>query len=110
MKGAVDFLQALRSKGLRLYLVSGTDEADTIHEATLLGYADLFDGRIYGAKPGSRTDTKDEIIRTVLESLDGSERFLVFGDGPVEIRLAHTEDVSDPNQGSAVRSRSMLKK
>ena len=104
MKGAVAFLSALRDRGVTLFLVSGTDEVDTIREATLLGYADLFSGGIFGAKPGSRADTKEEIIRTVLESLNktGAEadrsvmapeagqtsvHFLVFGDGPVEIRL-----------------------
>ena len=87
MKGIVHFLRALRDRGMKLFLVSGTDEADTIHEATLLGYADLFNGGIFGAKPGSRADTKDQIIREVIESLGGRERFMVFGDGPVEIRL-----------------------
>jgi bifunctional ADP-heptose synthase (sugar kinase/adenylyltransferase)/phosphoglycolate phosphatase-like HAD superfamily hydrolase len=87
MKGIVHFLHALHEKGMKLYLVSGTDEADTLHEASLLGYADLFNGGIHGAKPGSRADTKDQIIREVIESLGGRERFMVFGDGPVEIRL-----------------------
>jgi bifunctional ADP-heptose synthase (sugar kinase/adenylyltransferase)/phosphoglycolate phosphatase-like HAD superfamily hydrolase len=87
MKGIVQFLHALRERGMKLFLVSGTDEADTIHEATLLGYADLFNGGIFGAKPGSRADTKDQIIREVIDSLGGREHFMVFGDGPVEIRL-----------------------
>ena len=87
MKGIVSFLRALRERGMQLFLVSGTDEADTLHEVSVLGYADLFNGGIYGAKPGSRADTKDQIIRSVIESLGGSERFMVFGDGPVEIRL-----------------------
>jgi bifunctional ADP-heptose synthase (sugar kinase/adenylyltransferase)/phosphoglycolate phosphatase-like HAD superfamily hydrolase len=87
MKGVAQFLRTLRDRGMQLYLVSGTDEADTIREATLLGYANLFTGGIYGAKPGSRADTKDQIIRSVIESLGGQKHFMVFGDGPVEIRL-----------------------
>jgi beta-phosphoglucomutase-like phosphatase (HAD superfamily) len=93
MKGAVPFLRALREVGVTVFLVSGTDEADTINEAGALGYADLFNGGIFGAKPGSRADTKEEIIKSVLESVqsgapgDRHLRLLVFGDGPVEIRL-----------------------
>ncbi|GEM_PF-43284 len=99
MKGALSFLKELRALDVKLFLVSGTDEADAIREATLLGYAGLFDPQgmqsqqgIYGAKPGSRADTKDEMIRFLLDkigansdSVDGG--LLVVGDGPVEIRL-----------------------
>jgi rfaE bifunctional protein kinase chain/domain len=95
MKGALEFLRALRQAGLTLYLVSGTDEADAMHEAARLGYADLFNGGIYGAKPGSRADTKDTILKSLLASVAetntqgeaASAPFLVFGDGPVEIKL-----------------------
>jgi phosphoglycolate phosphatase-like HAD superfamily hydrolase len=96
MKGVVEFLRALRSRDVTLYLVSGTDEADTLREAATLGYADLFNGGIFGARPGSRADTKDEIIQSVLESVQqgaGGGRhhprlpLLIVGDGPVEIRL-----------------------
>jgi bifunctional ADP-heptose synthase (sugar kinase/adenylyltransferase) len=91
MKGSVDFLRALIAQGVKLFLVSGTDEADTIREATALGYAGLFDGGIHGAKPGSRSDTKAEVIHTVLDELTRATGqvpgFLVCGDGPVEIRL-----------------------
>ena len=47
VRGAVEFLQALHARGVRLYLTSGTDRDDVVNEATLLGYADLFDGGIY---------------------------------------------------------------
>jgi beta-phosphoglucomutase-like phosphatase (HAD superfamily) len=96
MKGAIEFLHALRAAGVKLYLVSGTDEADTIREASILGYAGLFDGGIYGAKPASRADTKEGIIRALLDEVAGttdpvtsrmSHNCLVTGDGPVEIRL-----------------------
>ncbi len=91
MKGAVEFARALREKGLILFLVSGTDEADVAHEAEALGYADLFDGGIHGAKPGSRADSKEGVILDILENRIGPAAqggYLVVGDGPVEMRLA----------------------
>ena len=41
--------QALRQRGVTLYLASGTDHADLEAEARALGFADLFNGGIYGA-------------------------------------------------------------
>lgn len=95
MKGAVEFIRHLRDKGIVVYLVSGTDESDTRREAQRLGYADLFDGGIFGAQPGSRADMKQEIIRDVIAKIRGNSStandtasvFIVIGDGPVEIRL-----------------------
>ena len=49
IKGAVPFLRSLREMGVTLYLASGTDHDDVRREAEALGYADLFDGGIYGA-------------------------------------------------------------
>jgi bifunctional ADP-heptose synthase (sugar kinase/adenylyltransferase)/phosphoglycolate phosphatase-like HAD superfamily hydrolase len=92
MKGAVAFLKELRARDVKLFLVSGTDEVDAIREAGLLGYASLFDQGIFGAKPGSRADTKGEIINSLLDTIGknstaGDSGLLVIGDGPVEIRL-----------------------
>jgi rfaE bifunctional protein kinase chain/domain len=89
LKGAVEFLQALRQKGITLYLASGTDEADAIKEARVLGYLDLFDGGVVGAKPGSRSCSKERVIESVLKGGDRQKSgFLVVGDGPVEIQQA----------------------
>ena len=94
MKGAMPFLQALRARGVTLFLASGTDEADVIREAEALGYARLFDGGIYGAKPGSRADSKEAVIRDIIAQIQtagldaAGAGYLVAGDGPVEIRLA----------------------
>ena len=49
LKGAVPFLRALQRAGVRLYLASGTDDSDVKREAECLGYADVFDGGIYGS-------------------------------------------------------------
>lgn len=88
IKGSVAFLRALREAGLTLFLASGTDEADTRNEAQLLGYADLFDGGIFGSTDESSEDPKRMVIRRILERIghDGGSRIVTFGDGPVEIR------------------------
>ena len=96
MKGATSFVEALRERNVKCCLVSGTDEADANREAELLGYAHLFNGGIHGAKPGSRADSKDIVIRSLLESITAGSSadykhsetpLLVVGDGPVEVRL-----------------------
>ena len=85
--GTVEFLKELRRRGIRLYLASGTDEEDTIAEAKALGYAELFDGGIYGAVGDMRKFSKKLLIHRILEEngLEGAE-LAVMGDGPVEMR------------------------
>jgi len=84
---AVDFLKVLRAKGVKLYLASGTDREDVIHEAGILGYADLFDGGIFGSEDDIKKYSKKIIINRIIRenNLNGKE-LVVFGDGPVEIR------------------------
>ncbi len=87
LKGAVPFLHALKKAGVRLYLASGTDEADVKIEAQRLGYADLFDGGIYGSIGRITKDAKRMVIERILQEIDGAfEQLIAFGDGPVEIR------------------------
>ena len=87
IKGAVRFLQALRDRNVKLYLASGTDQEDVLNEARLLGYADLFDGGIYGSVGDVSKYSKKIVIEKIIKknNLKGSE-LAVFGDGPVEIR------------------------
>ena len=87
VKGAVAFLRALRAMGVTLYLASGTDHDDVRREAEALGYADLFDGGVYGALDRAQAHAKRRVIQRILtdNGLDGS-RLAVFGDGPVELR------------------------
>lgn len=87
IKGAVRFLQALRDRDVKLYLASGTDQEDVLNEARLLGYADLFDGGIYGSVGDVSKYSKKIVIEKIIKknNLKGSE-LAVFGDGPVEIR------------------------
>lgn len=87
MKGAVDFLQALKEKGVKLYLASGTDKDDVIKEAELLGYANLFEGQIYGSVGDVRRYSKQMVLNKIIkENALKGEELIVFGDGPVEIQ------------------------
>ena len=88
IKGSVAFLRALREAGLTLYLASGTDEDDTKNEATLLGYAGLFDGGIFGSLDDTPADPKRLVIERILKTIgaENGAQIVTFGDGPVEIR------------------------
>jgi len=87
IKGALQFLEALRNKGIKLYLASGTDCDDVVAESKALGYAELFDGGIYGSVGDIAKYSKKMVIEKIMteNNLQGPE-LAVFGDGPVEIR------------------------
>jgi phosphoglycolate phosphatase-like HAD superfamily hydrolase len=89
LAGAADFVKGLWSRGVVLYLASGTDHADMYNEASVLGMAPYFTGGIYGALDQSEANGKERVIQRILDEhhLAGSE-LLVVGDGPVEIREA----------------------
>ena len=93
VKGAMDFLKALRDKGVKLYLASGTDRNDVINEAEVLGYANLFDGGIYGAVGDVSKYSKKMVLENIVaeNNLAGSQ-LAVFGDGPVELRQCRKRD------------------
>ena len=88
LKNAIPLLRDLREAGIRLYLASGTDEKDVILEAETLGYASLFDGRIFGANQDMAHDAKRMVLDRILDEIgaDNAARIATFGDGPVEIR------------------------
>jgi len=93
VKGSIEFLHALRDRGVRLYLASGTDLEDVVREATALGYADCFDGGIYGAVGDIAKYSKKMVIDRIMSEngLSGPE-LAVFGDGPVEMRECRKRD------------------
>ncbi|HDZ69320.1 MAG TPA: HAD family hydrolase, partial [Phycisphaerales bacterium] len=93
VKGALAFVKELRQKGIKLYLASGTDRQDVIDESGALGYAELFDGRIYGALGDVSRYSKKMVIERIMteNNLKGHE-LAVFGDGPVEIRECRKRD------------------
>jgi len=87
MKGSLDLLRALKERGVTMYLASGTDVEDVINEARVLGYADYFNGGIYGAMRDASKFSKKMVIQKIIADhhLKGNE-LAVFGDGPVEMR------------------------
>jgi rfaE bifunctional protein kinase chain/domain len=93
VKGSVAFARALRERGVTLYLASGTDHADVVAESQALGYADLFNGGIYGATGDIDNCSKKMVLDRILaqNNLSGPE-LAVFGDGPVELRECRKRD------------------
>lgn len=86
--GSRQLLTLLRRQGLQLHLASGTDEADVIREAKLLGLDQWFGDRIHGARDNMTDCSKELVIRDIIREnhLTGAE-LLSFGDGFVEIEL-----------------------
>ncbi len=84
--GSIELLQALRKRGMRLYLASGTDEEFMRQEAGLLGVTEFFDGGVYGAQDDYKSFSKRILIERILSRSEchGTE-ILGFGDGFVEI-------------------------
>lgn len=88
VRNAVDFLRSLHDRGVRLYLTSGSDREDVVNEANLMGYADLFDGGIFGASDEIARESKEILLQKLLdEGRIHPAELVFFGDGPVEIRL-----------------------
>lgn len=94
--GTRAFLEELRSRGLHLYLASGTDDAHLKEEAELLDVARYFDGGIYGSLPDPEAFSKRLLIERILRLPDMRGHHLIgFGDGPVEIEeLKHAGAVA----------------
>ena len=87
IKNARELLNELHRRGIKLYLASGTDQADVVAEATAMGYADLFEGRIFGSIGDIKADAKKMVLeRIVRENNLAGHQFATFGDGPVEMR------------------------
>jgi phosphoglycolate phosphatase-like HAD superfamily hydrolase len=86
VKGAYGFLDALKSRGVHLYLASGTDEQFVKEEAGLLQLEPYFGDHIYGAIDDYLNFSKQMVIERILSvnRVDGAH-LLGFGDGYVEI-------------------------
>jgi phosphoglycolate phosphatase-like HAD superfamily hydrolase len=87
IKNAQLLMEELHGRGVKLYLASGTDEADVIAEAEAMGYAHFFEGRIFGAVGKVDVEAKKVVLENIIRenNLSGHE-FATFGDGPVEMR------------------------
>jgi phosphoglycolate phosphatase-like HAD superfamily hydrolase len=89
--GGRAILEELRSRGLRLYLASGTDEIYMKEEADLLDVSRYFDGGVYGALDDFAKFSKRILIQRILQSPGVEGRQLIgFGDGYVEIEEVKT--------------------
>jgi rfaE bifunctional protein kinase chain/domain len=87
IKNAMLLLQELHRRGVKLYLASGTDQPDVVAEAKAMGYADLFEGRIFGAVGDITIEAKKIVLdRIIYENDLVGPQFATFGDGPVEMR------------------------
>ena len=85
--GARALLETLRRQGMRMYLASGTDDANVKEEADLLDLARYFEGRIFGAQEDLKSFSKALLVQQILAKTGGvqADQLLVFGDGFVEI-------------------------
>jgi phosphoglycolate phosphatase-like HAD superfamily hydrolase len=84
--GSLALLEDLRSRGLRLYLASGTDEPYMKMEADLLGVTSYFDGGVFGALDDYKSFSKRILIQRILDRSEcHGPQILGFGDGYVEI-------------------------
>ncbi len=86
--GSRALLEALRERGLRLYLASGTDHENVVEEARLLRIEHYFDGGVFGALDDLSKFSKALLVKQIVESSEyRGEEFLGFGDGYVEIEV-----------------------
>jgi phosphoglycolate phosphatase-like HAD superfamily hydrolase len=84
--GVRALLEALKDRGLKMYLASGTDQEYMRAEARLLDVARYFDGGVYGALDNYKSFSKQILIQQVISSANcRGDEFLGFGDGYVEI-------------------------
>lgn len=84
--GSFDLLSDLQTRGVALYLASGTDEVYVREEAELLGLTPFFGRHIYGAQDDFQNFSKQMVIERILrENNAAGSRLLGFGDGYVEI-------------------------
>lgn len=87
VRGAREFFQALKARGIEVCVASGTDHKDVVHEAEVLGLSGAF-SLIKGAPERQAACSKEAVIRQIIDErgLCGDELVLV-GDGKVEIAL-----------------------
>jgi len=83
--GAINILEGLKTRGVRCFLASGTDQNYVKIEAGILGVSGYFE-EIYGALENFQSYSKRMVIERIISEnhLHGSE-LVGFGDGFVEI-------------------------
>jgi len=89
--GSQELLEALRARGMKIFLASGTDEKYAAAEAELLGITPFIEEKVYGAIDDYKKFSKRMVIRRIISENDiGPGELLGIGDGYVEI-----EDVKE---------------
>lgn len=84
--GTMPLLEALRARGFKIYVASGTDEKYASREADLLGITPYAEGKVYGAIDDYKSYSKRMVIgRIIAENGIRGPELLGFGDGYVEI-------------------------
>ncbi|MBM81259.1 MAG: haloacid dehalogenase [Planctomycetaceae bacterium] len=84
--GSFQLLDDLQSRGVELYLASGTDENYVREEVELLGLSKYFGNHVYGAIDDYKNFSKQMVIDRILtENNVEPSRLVGFGDGYVEI-------------------------
>jgi phosphoglycolate phosphatase len=84
--GARELLETLHSRGLRMFLASGTDQVYMRKEARLLDVDRYFAGGVFGALDDYKSFSKQILIRRLIAGAEcRGDEFLGFGDGYVEI-------------------------
>ncbi|MEW6234250.1 MAG: HAD hydrolase-like protein [Candidatus Omnitrophota bacterium] len=84
--GSYELLEALKKRGVTMYLASGTDHEYVVDESEAIKVTSYFAPYIYGAQDDYKSFSKKMIIQKILTDnrLCGAE-LLTFGDGFVEI-------------------------
>jgi phosphoglycolate phosphatase-like HAD superfamily hydrolase len=84
--GSRALLEALKARGLTLYLASGTDEVYMKDEANLLDVTRYFDGGVFGALDDLDAFSKRMLVQKIIRmpGIHGGQ-LIGFGDGFVEI-------------------------
>lgn len=91
--GSIELLEALRGRGVEMYVASGTDEPYVIEEVRLLGLDRYFGSHVYGAQDDVKAFSKAMVIERILkENRVPGEQLLGFGDGYVEIQNIRAVD------------------
>ena len=84
--GSRALLEALKDRGFKMFLASGTDDPFVKDEANLLDVTKYFDGGVYGALDDYKSFSKAILIKRLIENAGfRGDEFLGFGDGYVEI-------------------------
>ena len=87
--GSIQILENLQSRGVAMYLASGTDRPYVVDEALALGLGKYFGDHIFGAIDDYENYSKAMVIQDIIQTYNlQGEQLVVFGDGYVEIENA----------------------